>query len=221
MNIKIGYLYYDLMNLYGEIGNIKALTYHLNEQGIKTEIKYLSLEDKINVKDLDLIYIGSGTEDNRKLVFDNLKKYKKDIEKAIEDNKFFLVTGNATTLFSKNYLDIFDFDVEESPRIVKEVITKFQYTNKDIYGLYNYSDDVNYNGINNLFKDDGISYKNFYATYLIGPLLVRNPEFTKYFVKELIKSKDKKFKFKKFNTYIDEKAYDEYITFKKNKKTIK
>ena len=39
MEITIGHLYYDLMNLYGEIGNIKVLTYHLKNQGIKVNIK--------------------------------------------------------------------------------------------------------------------------------------------------------------------------------------
>ena len=40
MNIKINilHLYYDLMNLYGESGNIKAIEYYLTQQNIKTNI---------------------------------------------------------------------------------------------------------------------------------------------------------------------------------------
>lgn len=64
MEITIGHLYYDLMNLYGEIGNIKVLTYHLKNQGIKVNIKNLSIDDDINFDELDLIYIGSGTNNN-------------------------------------------------------------------------------------------------------------------------------------------------------------
>ena len=51
------------MNLYGEIGNIKALTYHLKEQGIKYEVKNISIDEDINFDELDLIYIGSGSEE--------------------------------------------------------------------------------------------------------------------------------------------------------------
>ena len=69
--------------------------------------------------------------------------------------------------------------------------------------------------------NDGIKYNNFYGTTLIGPLLVRNPEFLKEFIKELIKSKDKKFKLKKINTKLNELAYDEFIEFKKTKVHIK
>ena len=70
MEITIGHLYYDLMNLYGEIGNIKVLTYHLKNQGIKVNIKNLSIDDDINFDELDLIYIGSGTNNNQLLVLD-------------------------------------------------------------------------------------------------------------------------------------------------------
>ena len=43
MKISIGYLYYDLLNLYGDSGNIKTLKYHLEEQGIKVDIKNISI----------------------------------------------------------------------------------------------------------------------------------------------------------------------------------
>ena len=64
MKITIGYLYYDLLNLYGDSGNIKTLKYHLEEQGIVVDIKNISVGDKKDFKDIDLLYIGSGTNDN-------------------------------------------------------------------------------------------------------------------------------------------------------------
>ena len=51
--IKIAHLYYDLMNLYGENGNIRYLTNELEKQNIKTEIHFLSLEDNINFNDYE------------------------------------------------------------------------------------------------------------------------------------------------------------------------
>ena len=84
MNIKVAHLYYDLMNLYGESGNVKALKMQLEGQGIKTTIKFLTIDDDLNFKDYDIVYIGSGTENNQKIVLNHLLKYKKDIEDAIE-----------------------------------------------------------------------------------------------------------------------------------------
>ena len=39
--IRIAHLYYDLMNLYGESGNILALKKGINEQDQRCEINYL------------------------------------------------------------------------------------------------------------------------------------------------------------------------------------
>ena len=50
MKVKIAHLYYDLMNLYGEQGNIIALKESLKNQNIETEIDLLSIGDDINFK---------------------------------------------------------------------------------------------------------------------------------------------------------------------------
>lgn len=217
MKIVIGHLYYDMMNLYGDSGNLNVIKYHLKEQGVNCEIKKLSNLDEIDFNELDMIYIGSSTEENRDICLKDFKKYKDDINKFIENNKFILSTGNSMYLFGKEGLNIFNYSVKCDKRIVKEVVTKCNFCNNDIYGFINTSDNISYNNVNHLFTNEGIHYNNFYGTYLIGPLLVRNYEFTKYFIKELILSKDKDFKFKKFNFNLDKKAYNEYIEFKKNK----
>ena len=77
--------------------------------------------------------------------------------------------------------------------------------------------DIIKNNKNHLFNEEGIKYKIFYGTQVLGPILSRNPEFLEYFLKELIKSKDKNFKLKKLNTDLNKKAYDEFIEFKKTK----
>lgn len=226
MKITIGYLYYDLMNLYGDIGNVKALEYHLKEQNIKTEIKKLSIDDEIDFNELDLIYIGASTEQNRLIALKHLKKYQQEIKDAIENNKFFLITGNALSLFGKSIddekaLDIFDFKTTTTKRNVKEIITKSKIIKDDIYTFVNNKDDIIYNTHNFLFKDEGIYYNNFYGTSFIGPLLIRNPKFLKEFIKKLILSKNNKHKFKKINITLNNKAYTEFIEFKKTKIKIK
>ena len=49
MNITIAHLYYDLLNLYGESGNVKALEYQLEGQGITVKIKFLTIGDTIDL----------------------------------------------------------------------------------------------------------------------------------------------------------------------------
>ena len=118
MKIVIAYLYYDLLNLYGEKGNLKEIIKELKNQDINYEIKYLSINDNLKFENYDLVIMNAGTENNQKIAIKHLKKYKKDLKKAIEDNKFFLITGNAIDLFGRNllkskdkFLGIFKYDI--------------------------------------------------------------------------------------------------------------
>lgn len=221
MKLNILCLYQDIMNLYGDTGNIKVLKYHLDELNIKYNIDYLSIDDELSFENYDLIMIGSGTENNREITLNHLKKYKKVIKEQIENNKFFLITGNALSMFGKNLysekaLGIFDFEVIKSEeRISKEIVLESDISSP-IYGFVNHQD-VNNNDKNFLFKDEGIHYKNFYGTYVTGPILSRNPEFLEYFLNDLLKQKDKKYKSKKINTSLNKQAYQEFIEFKKTK----
>lgn len=224
MEITIGHLYYDLMNLYGEIGNIKVLTYHLKNQGIKVNIKNLSIDDNINFDELDLIYIGSGTNNNQLLVLNDILKYKEDIHKYYNNNKFFLITGNAIELFGEQIIDIdnnvheglklFDYYTKENKkRIVNEVYIPSLFTKENILGFNNHFGSIYKDNIK--LDNKFIFNNNFYGTYTLG-LLPRNPSFTKYFIKQLITNKNKKFKIKDFNFKLDKKAYTDFIAFKSN-----
>lgn len=221
MKINILCLYYDLMNLYGDTGNIKVIKYHLDKLNIDYNIDFKSIDDKIDFDKYDLTLIGASNENNRNICLEHLLKYKKDIEKYIENNKFFLATGNSISMFGKKLydkeaLDIFDYTtVESKTRISKEVILENNIC-KPIYGFFNHQDIIN-NENNCLFNNEGIHYKNFFGTFTLGPILSRNPDFLKYFLKKLIHSKDENYKIKDIDTTLDEKAYNEFIEFKKTK----
>lgn len=212
MIIRVAHLYYDLMNLYGEIGNLKVIEYQLKKQKINVIIDKLSLNDKIEFEKYDLIYMGSGTKKSTLLVLEDLKKYKQQVKEYIENNKFMLVTGNSINVFSKKIgdteaLNIFDFNISYSnARLVGDVILD------NIIGFQN-RDTLIENNNNPIFNNSeiGIHYKNFYGTYIIGPLLIRNPNFSQKFIKNLIISKKNDFKFRKFDFEIDKKASKSYV----------
>lgn len=203
--MKIAYLYYDFLNLYGESGNIKIISNILKYNKIKHEILYLSLDDELEFDKYDLVYIGSGTEDNLLIALKHLSKYKNDIKKYIEDNKFMLVTGNSVDMFGKKIddnkaLNIFDYEVTKGIRKKEEV-----YYNK-ILGF------INNNSYNNKYCDtDIIRHNNFYGTYILGPILVRNPHLVKQFLNNLTNKK------LKYDLKLETKAYNEFIkNFKEN-----
>lgn len=226
--IYIAHLYYDLMNLYGESGNIKALERAFNEQDMYTEVVNLSINDNINFNNYDIYYIGCGSETNQLIVLENLLKYKDKIKDAIENGTHFLFTGNSLELLGKyilktnndkiETLDLFDFYSKElTIRIVGEQVMDFN--GSTIIAFQNRQCITN-NKENHLFEVlsghadnnkstyEGIHYKNLYATYNLGPLLIRNPHFKDHIVKEILEKKE--ILYKKVSS-IDEKAYNEYI----------
>ena len=233
MKITIMHLYYDLLNLYGENGNIKALKNTLEHLGIDVYIKFVTLGEVIDLKNVDLLYIGMGTISNQKLALEHICKYKKEIEEYINNNGFVLATGNAMELFGKkiNYLDkpkkaleIFDFEASEiNFKIADEVLCKTEFIKNYIIGFTNRNSVIKEDIKNPLFEvvkgtgnnlynnKEGFQFKNFYGTYLIGPILIRNPEFLKYLIKKLVNSKNKNFKLKKFDLTLENKAYHEFM----------
>ena len=231
MKITIAHLYYDLLNLYGECGNVRILKKILEEQNVDVVVKFLTVDDKLNFEDYDFVYMGVGIEDNLKIANKHLKKYKKDIQKYIEDGKYFICTGNSYELFGKEIafesetiktLGIFDYKskiLEE--RKIMEISAKTDMIDKELIGFMNTgstNDNEKENflkNINNTDENEGIIYKNFIGTYLIGPLLVRNPELLKLIVKQIIKEKDSKYRLKKINLDFLEKAYNDCLERRK------
>mgnify|MGYP001625151966 CR=1 FL=1 len=229
--IKIAHLYYDLMNLYGEHGNVLALQKHLEAHKIKPIIHYLSIEDKIDFEKYDIFYIGSGSNPSLELVRENILKYKNDIKTALKNKKFFIVTGNAINLFGKSYndlkensletLNIFDHETFETDfRIVGEQVYKFPKIEEEIIGFQNRNTVLKFVKEKHLFEVingtgyvpksivEGIKKNNFYGTYLLGPILIRNPFFTEYLVEQIIKQKNIAYEF--YKDELETKAYDEY-----------
>ena len=226
MKFKIAHLYYDLMNLYGEQGNILALKKAFKDQKITTEVDLLSVGDKIDFKAYDIFYMGTGSGQNLLIVLEDIKKYDEDIKTAIKNNQYFIITGNAHELFGKyiqindhkyNALGIFDYYAIENPqRIVGQSLMSFKNL-KPIIGFQNRACCL-VNNDNHLFsvtsgfagyaggKYEGYHENNFYGTYQLGPLLIRNPHFTSYIVKAILKKK-----YKKPKPTFEDKAYDEYI----------
>ncbi|MCI8331045.1 MAG: hypothetical protein HFE04_02960 [Bacilli bacterium] len=231
--IKIAHLYYDLMNLYGENGNVRALKRFIERQDIKCDIHFLSIGDSIDFQAYDLFYIGMGSEHSELLVLDDIKKYRDDIKKAIDKGKHFLITGNAMELFGSHIvvdnkksikaLDIFPYyTVHESIRVVGSAVFKTRLIKDKIIGFQNRAGII-YGIDKPLFKvidgtgsipnatKEGYIYKNFYATYLLGPFYIRNPYFTSFIVKNVMKQKNKKYKLKMLNRTTEIKAYNEYL----------
>ncbi len=72
MSIVIGYLYGDLMNIYGDTGNIIALQKRSEWRGIEVEVKQISVGDMLKSGEVDLFFFGGGQDEGQQLVSSDL-----------------------------------------------------------------------------------------------------------------------------------------------------
>ena len=222
--IKVLHLYYDLLNLYGEQGNILALKRAFKNQNVEIEVDYLSVQDKIDFKKYDLVYLGSGSTENLLIALEDIKRHKKELKKYIESKKVLLATGNSYLLFGQkinnlNALGIFDYYAASSEKMAHESLMEL-YQEKDVIGFQNREFMVN-NKKNHLFKVkeglcdnlkseyEGYHEYNFYGTFVIGPLLIRNPHFTNKLVKEIMEKNNLIYHEYEDKILVD--AYNQYI----------
>lgn len=201
--MKILHLYHDILNLYGEYGNISALSRMLEQNGIAYDLEKKTLNDCLKLEEYDFIYMGSGTERNLLLVMEHLRSYKEALKNSIEQGKILLFTGNAFEMLGKiiydgkgqehQGLDLFDFTVtwQNRTRNTADAIFTMEGQEKPLVGFVNKCSNIE--GITNpLFTvkmglgnekggtTEGIREKNFFGTHLTGPILIKNPYFLEW-----------------------------------------
>lgn len=200
--MKIIHLFDDLMNLYGDYGNICGLKRALEQKGKSVEIVGMSIDDEFDFSDADFIYIGSGTELNQKAALSYLMQYKDRLKAALDSGIPVLATGNSFEMFGKSITDcdgktydglcFFDFTVTEgNVRIVTDAKCSCELCHEPLIGFINKASCIKGistplfhiaegSGNDNTAPEEGIKVGNFYGTHLIGPLLIRNPQFCEY-----------------------------------------
>ncbi len=204
MKIIIGHLYHDLMNLYGDSGNVKALVYHLKEQGADVEVRNFTIGDPKVFADCDMLYVGSGTERTLDLALQDMKRDMDPFTEFIESGRPVLATGNSLELFGRNGIGVFNYNAEYTGRVVKDVETACSLVDSAVIGFENHAGHIEGMG-------DFIIDGEFLGTYVIGPILVRNPELCRYFVHKLIGAKDPAHNYSEEDYAYEEEAYKKTI----------
>lgn len=218
--LRVEVLYPEVCNLFGNTYNIKYL-----EQSVEDiEIINTSLNDEPTFvkEDIDLVYMAPMTEKTQELVIEKLKPYTETIKKQIQENKAFFMIGNALEVFGK-YIENEDGSKIEGLGIT-ELYAKRDMMNRynslflgelegketiKIVGFMSqfaksYGDNSkNYlfkalrgPGLNDESKFEGVRINNFMGTYVLGPILIFNPDFTKYLLR-LLGVKEPKLAFEK------------------------
>ena len=198
--MKIEILFPEFCNLFGDMFNMKYLKMCMPE----AEFIETALDSKpafVN-QDINLIYLGSMTENTQEKVIQKLMPYRDKIKELIEKNIVFLFTGNSIEILGQyienedgskiEALGIFDVYSKRDMMHRHNSYLVGKYEDIELVGFKSqftmmYGDNTSDYflevekgiGINKQSKLEGIKRNNFIGTYLLGPILILNPLFTK------------------------------------------
>ncbi|MFH1292291.1 MAG: hypothetical protein ABIH87_03785 [bacterium] len=160
MKLIIGYLYPNLLNLYGDRGNIECIVQRCAWRDIEVEVKPISIDTQLTdelVNQISLIFMGGGEDHSQKQLYNDFVNVKgKLIRRYIEDNGVGLFICGGYQLLGSYYqpykgekikgLNILDIDTRhfgrDKKRCVGNVNCKIigiQYLkNKNLVGFENH-----------------------------------------------------------------------------------
>ncbi len=103
MHLKICHLYPDLMDLYGDRGNIIALVQRCRWRGIDVEVGYVTLEQPVDFRDWDIVFMGGGSDREQGILFSDLCDRRDNLAAAIDDGLVLLGICGGLQLLGKYY----------------------------------------------------------------------------------------------------------------------
>ena len=197
MKIQIAHLYPDLLNLYGDRGNIQCMVMRCRWRGIEAEVKEYRLQDAVDFSGTDIVLLGGGSDREQQIVCTKLQDIREDFHSYVEDGGTVLAVCGGYQLLGHYYdtpdgrmkgLSLADLYTEQGePRLISNVVLQNEELPYEIVGFENHGgrtfigDNRPFGrvvyGYGNNGEDgrEGILYKNVTGTYLHGPLLPKNP----------------------------------------------
>ena len=207
MRLNIAHLYGDLMNIYGDRGNILTLTQRSRWRGIEATVANVSIGDPIDPDHYDLYFFGGGQDNEQFNVADDMQKPDKAaaMRHAADSGAVFLAICGGYQLLGNYYRP---FDAAEIPGIgiidVSSVASHDRMIGNAVVetpefgtlvGFENHSAKTfvgpqarpfgtNRVGAGNNGADGsgGAVQRNVYGCYLHGSLLPKNPRFADHLI---------------------------------------
>lgn len=209
MRLRLTHLYPDLMNVYGDRGNILALKRRCEWRGIDLEVVPASLGDELDPAETDLIFFGGGQDREQSVVAQDLLATKADtVRSAVEAGAALLSVCGGFQLLSRYFrttegeeipgIGLFDaWTVAGQRRLIGNVVIRCDWDEqgRELVGFENHSGKtylgplarplgsvVVGSGNNGEDGREGAVQGTAYGCYLHGSLLPKNPWFADHLI---------------------------------------
>lgn len=212
--IKILHMYADMLDLYGDSGNMEVMAFRCKKRGIDCQIDKYSIDSEMpDFSSYDLIYIGGGADLEQQHISADLLKCRDGIVKAYKNGTFLFLICGGYQLMGKYYRDadgndikglgLFDYFTvapnSRRKRCIGNIVIETKLTGKPVkvVGFENHGGQTQGvkapfgkvlfgNGNCSKSEAEGYCEKNVIATYLHGPCLSKNPEISDYMIEYCI-----------------------------------
>lgn len=233
LRISLAYLYPELLNIYGDYGNVLTIKNRCEWRNIEIEITRINTGSEIDPEKYDIYFIGGGQDKQQIEVSREMQRQRNALHDAMNSNAVFLGICGGYQLFGKYYqphkgarllgVGLLDsYTVAGDNRFIGNVTAKTEFTvPKTLVGFENHSG-LTYlqgetkplalvetgAGNNNEDKTEGARFKNVFGTYLHGSFLPKNPHFVDYLIKLALEKKYKDtIELQKLNDELELKAH--------------
>ena len=237
-SLKIAHLYPEVLNLYGDRGNILCLEKRLSWRGIDFVSDKILLGDARSLADYDLLFIGGGQDIDQEVLTAELHGGRGDeIREAVEDGKVFLCICGGYQIMG-HYYETHDGQRQELLGVVdlytkggnERLIGNYIFDLEEesgggtVVGFENHSGRTVLGegvkplgrirkGFGNNGKDgtEGVRYKNLFGSYCHGPVLPKNPAFCDFLLQTALERKYGSFTLEPLDDTIELLAHDTVI----------
>ena len=233
--IKILHMYADMLDLYGDSGNMEILKYRCSMRGIECETDKYSIDSEIpDFSSYDLIYIGGGADLEQQHISADLLKCRNGLKSAYKSGVFLFLICGGYQLMGKYYRDADGNEIKglglfgyftvapnsRRKRCIGNIVLRTKITGKPVkvVGFENHGGQTQ--GVKTPFGEvlcgngncsksthEGYFEKNVIATYLHGPMLAKNPEISDYIIEYCLNRKsDTPVKLKKLDDKLEKQC---------------
>ncbi len=202
--LVIAHLFPDLLNLYGDGGNVRILEQRCRWRNILVEVRRIHYGESVDLREADLVFMGGGPDREQRLASQELMRMRDGIRTFVEgDGALLAICGGYQILGSTwllgdevvEGLGIVDIETRRAGssanRLIDNIVLNSSLAKRPVVGYENHAGRTYLgaglqpfgkvassvgSGNNEHDRVDGVLYRGVVGTYLHGTLLSKNPE---------------------------------------------